>query len=176
MKTALIYGTCTGNTEVAAELIRDEIGAELIDYFDVSEIELQDLTSYDLLIIGCSTWDIGELQYDWSDVFDDLDDVDLTGTLAVFFGMGDQAAYADTYQDAIGMLHDKFAERGAKVGVGYTDPSGDKFEDSKALREDGRFCGLALDQDCQPAETEPRVTRWVAQLREELDLPVPAGT
>ena len=173
MKIALIYGTCTGNTEIAAELIRDQWGSDEIEYLEVSDVDAEDLKQYGLLIIGCPTWDVGELQYDWNDIYDKLEagEIDLQGTQAVFFGMGDQSAYPDTYQDAIGMLHDRFREAGAQVGLGYTDPSDDDFEESRALK-DGKFCGLALDQDCQPNKTEPRIEAWVAQLREELKLAV----
>ncbi|MEM1209645.1 MAG: flavodoxin [Planctomycetota bacterium] len=170
MKIALIYGTCTGNTEIAAELIRDEWGAEELDYHEVSSVAAHELAAYDLLIIGCSTWDVGELQYDWNDIYETLEtgDVSLAGTQCVFFGMGDQSAYPDTYQDAIGMLHERFQQAGAAVGMGYTDPSDDTYEASRAEMQDGKFCGLALDQDCQPTKTEPRIEAWVAQVKEEL--------
>ncbi|MEM9252817.1 MAG: flavodoxin domain-containing protein, partial [Planctomycetota bacterium] len=146
MKIALIYGTCTGNTEVAAELIRDEWGADELEYHEVSSVSAEELNEYDLLIIGCSTWDVGELQYDWNDIYEQLEegDIDLAGTQCIFFGMGDQSAYPDTYQDAIGMLHDRFKQAGASVGMGYTDPSDDTYEASRAEMEDGKFCGLAL--------------------------------
>ncbi|MEM6333091.1 MAG: flavodoxin [Planctomycetota bacterium] len=170
MKTALIYGTCTGNTQIAAELIRDEWADDQLEYREVSDVTPDELANYDLLIIGCSTWDVGELQYDWNDIYDQLEsgDFNLAGTQCVFFGMGDQSAYPDTYQDAIGMLHERFQQAGASVGMGYTDPSEDTYEASRAEMQDGKFCGLALDQDCQPTKTEPRITAWVAQLKQEL--------
>jgi len=175
MKAALIYGTCTGNTQDAAELILDEWGDDAPTLIEVSETSLEDLAEYDLLIIGCSTWDVGELQYDWNDIYDQLPEgnVKFENTQIAFFGLGDQAGYPDTYQDAIGMLHERFQGAGAKVGIGYTDPSDHEFDDSRALI-DGKFCGLALDQDAQPNLTQPRIIAWVAQLKTELNQPVPA--
>lgn len=171
MRVAIVYGTCTGNTELAAELIRDEWGAEATDYLEVSGVSAEGLTAYDLLLIGCSTWDIGELQYDWTDIYEKLEEgeVSFSGVKCAFFGMGDQSAYPDTYQDAIGMLHERFEQAGASVGLGYTDPSEDDFTASRALMKDGLFCGLALDQDCQPDTTEPRIAAWVSQIKKEVE-------
>jgi len=174
MKTAIIYGSCTGNTESTAELLRDQWGED-IELLDVSGVEPENLSQYQLLIVGSSTWDVGELQYDWNDLYDRLDegDIDLANVDVVFFGLGDQAGYPDTYQDAMGILYERFKKAGAKVGKGFTDPSDDDFEASKALIDD-KFCGLALDQNCQPDKTDSRVAHWVAQLKEELNLAVAA--
>ncbi|MEO0477742.1 MAG: flavodoxin domain-containing protein, partial [Planctomycetota bacterium] len=114
MRIALFYGTCTGKTEAVAEQIRDELGDDFFETLeDVSQIEPSDLEAYDVLFCGIPTWDVGELQYDWQDIFDQLDDVDLTGKKILFFGTGDQAGYPDTYQDAIGIVYLKMLERGA---------------------------------------------------------------
>ncbi len=176
MKTALIYGSFTGKTEAIAEQIKDEWQGDL-EVREVSGLTPQDLTQYELLIIGCPTWDVGELQYDWEDMNTNLSEVDLTGIHAVFFGLGDQDGYADTYQDAIGILHESFKEAGASVGMGYTDTDDHTFDDSRALIEDNKFCGLALDEDCQSHKTESRIAAWVKQLNEEIaELPSTAAS
>ena len=170
MKVAMLYGTCTGKTEAAADLIKDEFGE---DFFDLSDDIAQHgpevLSEYDLVICGIPTWDVGEIQYDWQDVVDGLDDVDLSGVKMAFFGLGDQGGYPDTFQDAIGMVYEKMKERGAEGGIGFTSTETYDFTGSRGLI-DGKFCGLALDDDCQPELTEQRVKDWVAQLRNELGL------
>lgn len=170
MKAALLFGTCTGKTEAAAELIRDEFGEDFFElYDDIAQHEVADLAGYDLLICGVPTWDVGEIQYDWQDIFDSLDEVDLTGTKVAFFGLGDQGGYPDTFQDAIGMVYLKMLERGAEGNIGFTSTDTYDFTESKGVI-DGKFCGLALDDDCQPELTEQRVADWVVQLKKELGL------
>ncbi len=170
MKAALLYGTCTGKTESAAELIRDEFGDDFFEtYDDIAQVGAEGLAGYDFVICGVPTWDVGEIQYDWQDVYDELDSIDLTGVKIAMFGMGDQGGYPDTYQDAIGMVYTRMLTRGAIGGIGFTDPATHDFEESKGLI-DGKFCGLALDDDCQPELTEQRVRDWVHQLKTELGL------
>jgi flavodoxin I len=37
----------------------------------------------------------------------------------------------------------------------------------QALLEDGKFCGLPLDQDNEDDKTEDRIKGWIAQLKSE---------
>lgn len=172
MNIALFYGTCTGKTEAVAEQIKEALGEDfLTTYEDVSQIEPKDLEKYDVIIAGIPTWDVGELQYDWQDIFDKLDEVNLAGKKVLMFGSGDQAGYPDTYQDAIGIVYDKFLARGATGGLGFTDASTHEYEASKGEKIVGgkkMFCGLAVDEDCQPELTEQRVADWCAQIKSEL--------
>ena len=167
MQVALIYGTLLGNTENVAESIIEELKPEYdVELVDVCTVEAADLCKWDLLICGIPTWDIGQLEYGWSDVYDDLDSVDLDLIVAMF-GLGDQHSYTETYQDAMGILYRKLVERGARGNIGFTSTDGHTFEGSDAL-VDGRFCGLAIDEEQQPDLTESRVTNWVLQIKEEL--------
>ena len=79
------------------------------------------------------------------------------------FGTGDQVSFPDSFVDAIGILYDVVARKGAEV-IGCTDPAGYDFTRSAALR-DGKFVGLAIDEDNQSGETEARVTAWLSQLK-----------
>jgi len=170
MKIGLFFGSTSGNTEEAAERIRDAIGADKLARFaSVRGIEPEELMGYDVLILGIPTWNVGELQADWDDLFPKLDRVDLTGTRIVMFGLGDVGGYPDTYQDAIGIVYEKLLERGAEGGVGFVDASEYDHFDSRAL-VDGKFCGLCLDEDTEPELTEQRIERWCRQIREELGL------
>ncbi len=169
MKIALVFGTSTGNTEATAGLIRDKLSVDELALLDVEGVRASQLTDYDVLILGSPTLGEGELQPDWFDLDEEVADTDLSGTKAVFFGLGDQEGYPDTYQDAMGMLHERFSDAGAEVGFGYTETSGHDFEASQAII-DGKFCGLAIDEDNQSELTEQRVENWVAQLRQELSL------
>ncbi len=170
MKIGLFYGSTSGKTEEVAQQIRDRIGEERLARFDsIRGIAPDELCGYDVLIVGIPTWNIGELQADWDDLFPKLDSIDLNGTRVVMFGLGDVGGYPDTYQDAMGIVYTKLLERGATGGVGFIDPADYDHFDSKALI-DGKFCGLCVDEDTEPELTEERVERWCAQLRQELEL------
>lgn len=165
-KVGLFYGTQTSNTQTEAETIQKEFGGDsVVDLIDISRAEASDFNTYDYIIIGCPTWNVGELQDDWDNYYEELDNIDLTGKKVAYFGAGDQVGYPDTFQDAIGILEEKISELGGET-VGYWSTEGYEFSDSKALH-DGKFIGLALDEDNQSDLTEKRIKTWVAQLKQE---------
>lgn len=156
---AVIYGSTTGNTSDAAVKIQDILGEE-VELFDVKDVGLDALDYFDNIIFAIPTWDYGEVQSDWQDVWDDIDEVDFNDKTVAFLGMGDQFAYAEWFQDAMGMLHDKVKARGATI-IGHWPVAGYEFDESKALTDDKQhFVGLALDEDCQPGMTEQRLNDW----------------
>ncbi|MCU0532367.1 MAG: flavodoxin FldA [Hydrococcus sp. Prado102] len=168
-KIGLFYGTQTGYTQTAAEIIQKEFGGEsVVELYDISKTEPSDFESYDYIIIGCPTWNVGELQSDWENFYDELDNINFTGKKVAYFGEGDAVGYPDTFQDAMGMLEEKISELGGET-VGYWSTEGYEFSDSKALRN-GKFVGLALDEDNQSDLTEERIKDWVAQLKQELGI------
>ena len=165
-KIGLFYGTQTGNTESAAEMIQKEFGGEdVVALHDMAEAEDSDFANYECLIIGCPTWNIGEMQSDWEGFFDELDNLEFGGKKVAYFAPGDQVGYAENFQDAIGILEEKISGLGGTT-VGYWPTDGYEFNESKALR-DGKFVGLALDDDNQPELTEKRIKEWVSQLKKE---------
>ncbi|MDO6704799.1 flavodoxin FldB [Photobacterium sp. 1_MG-2023] len=167
MKIGLFYGSTTCYTEMAAEKIRDCIGDDLVDLHNIKEASLNDMNQYDLLILGISTWDFGELQEDWEAVWNQLDGLRLEGKTIALFGLGDQEGYTEWYLDAMGMLHDKLLPSGAQF-VGYWPNQGYTFEASKALTEDkSLFVGLALDEDSQYELSDERIEQWCEQILTE---------
>ena len=168
-KIGLFFGTTTGKTEGAAEMIQAEFGGEdIVEMHDIAEAELEQLQEYDCLIIGCPTWNIGELQSDWDGYFDELDNLDFTGKKVAYFGTGDQIGYPDNFQDAMGMLEEKISELGGKT-VGHWPADGYEHEASKAIKN-GKFVGLALDEDNQSELSEKRIKSWVKQLQTEFGI------
>ena len=162
---AIVYGSTTGNTEDAAKKIQQFFGADNAELFDVKDAGLAAIEYFDKFIFALPTWDYGEVQSDWQDVWDEIDTTDFSNKTVAFVGMGDQFAYAEWFVDAMGMLHDKVVAKGANV-VGYWSVEGYDFEASKALTEDkSSFVGLALDEDCQPELTAQRVEQWCEQIR-----------
>ncbi|KOO05059.1 flavodoxin FldB [Vibrio nereis] len=165
MKIGLFYGSTTCYTEMAAEKIRTIIGEDLIDIHNVKESPLSLMAEYDFLILGISTWDFGEIQEDWNEIWDQIDGVPLSGKTVALFGLGDQEGYGEWYLDAMGMLHDELKKTGANI-VGYwPNDESYEFEASKALTADeSQFVGLALDEDSQYELSDERIANWVEQI------------
>jgi flavodoxin I len=165
-KIGLFYGTQTGYTQTDAETIQNEFGGDsVVELIDIAKAEASDFGRFENIIIGCPTWNIGELQDDWDSFFDELDNIDFSHKKVAYFGSGDQVGYADNFQDAIGILETKISERGGTT-VGYWSTVGYEFNQSKGVK-DGKFIGLALDEDNQSDLTDERIKTWVAQLKPE---------
>jgi flavodoxin I len=169
-KIGLFYGSTTGKTQSTAEMIRDEFGGEsAVTLHDVSEVtDGSEFNGYQYLIIGCPTWDIGELQADWQGYYDELDSLSFSGKKIAYFGTGDQIGYSENFQDAMGILEEKLSQLGGQT-VGNWSTDGYDFEASKAVKN-GKFIGLALDEDNQGELTEKRIKQWVTQLKQEFGI------
>lgn len=164
-KIGLFFGTQTGNTQDAAEEIQKAFGPDYVDLIEISTASTEDFDGYECLIIGCPTWNIGELQADWDGFFPDLDEIDFSGKKVAYFGCGDQEGYPDNFQDAMGILEEKISSRGGKT-VGFWPTEGYEFNESQGVRGN-QFVGLALDNDNQSDLTSKRITTWVTQLKSE---------
>lgn len=168
-KIGLFFGTQTGNTETIAEAIQAELGGNsVVDLHDVANAEVDDLKEYEYLIIGCPTWNIGELQSDWDGLYQDLDQIDFTGKKIAYFGVGDQIGYSDNFQDAMGILEEKISSLGGKT-FGYWSTNDYDFNESRAVHND-KFVGLAIDEDNQSDLTSSRIKSWVGQIKREFGL------
>jgi len=172
LKIGLFYGSTTCYTEMAAEKIQDQLnalfGEPVVELHNIQDVSLSQTAGYDILILGISTWDFGELQEDWESSWDDVHQLDLSGKIVALYGLGDQLGYADWFQDALGMLHDAIAPTGCQF-IGYWPNQGYEFAQSKALTEDGsHFVGLSLDDENQYDQTDDRILSWCTQLVTEL--------
>ncbi len=160
----LFYGSSTCYTEMAAEKIRAFIGEDRVDLFNIADTPIITAQFYPYLIFGIPTWDYGELQDDWADIWPDLEELQLSGKIVALYGLGDQIGYPEWFQDALGYLHQKLLERGATI-IGEWSTDGYSFEASRALTVDGRhFAGLALDDENQFELSESRIDAWCRQI------------
>jgi flavodoxin I len=167
-KIGLFYGTQTGKTEQIASMIQEELGEDMVDIHDMSDVRVSDFVDYQHLIIGVPTWNNGELSSDWEAFFPELDDIDFNGKTVAYFGVGDQTGYADTFMDAIGILEAKISSQGGKTVCPWS-TDGYDFEASKGVRE-GKFIGLALDEDNQGDLTESRIKTWIGQVKQAFSI------
>lgn len=165
----IFFGSDTGNTENVAKIIQKRLGKDLCDVKDIAKSTKEDIGQYDFLLLGIPTWYYGEAQCDWDDFFPELEQVDFTDKLVGIFGCGDQEDYAEYFLDAMGMVGDIAASKGAII-VGQTSTDGYEFEASKAEIEEGKFIGLGIDEDRQPELTDERIKSWCKQIHDEMCL------
>lgn len=164
MKTAIFYGSSLGNTQFVAEKINVQWpNAECIP---VNDLRSDDILDYDFIILGTSTWGLGNLQDDFELFVDLLLSLDLSDKTFALFGCGDQQTYPDSFCDGMGKLYSLLFNKGWKI-IGYWPVDGYDFSESEAVI-DNRFVGLALDEDNEPDMTDVRVIGWVEQLKAEL--------
>jgi len=170
MKIGLFYGSDTGNTETAAETIREKIGEHLVTLHEVFDTDLPKImTQYDFIILGVPTWYDGEIQNEWADKVHDLAMIDLTGYKVAIYGLGDQQDWGEYFCDAMAALAEKSQQSGATI-IGHWPSTGYDFTESKALIDENTFIGLTLDEDRQPDLTESRIDTWLEQLTSELGI------
>lgn len=166
----LFYGSSTCYTEMAAEKIRTALGEVRVDLFNIADTPVVTTEFYDYLIFGIPTWDYGELQEDWEEIWEDLDEIDITGRKIAIFGLGDQIGYPEWFLDAMGYLHSKLVSHGA-IPCGYWPTTGYQFEASKALTADqSAFVGLALDEENEFHLSEDRIRQWCQQVLQEFGI------
>jgi flavodoxin I len=162
--TGIFYGSSGGNTKSVARKIAGQLGVGANDIHDVAKAKASDLTTYDTLLFGSSTWGLGDLQDDWEDFIREVAKADLTGKKIALFGCGDSSSYADTFCDAMGKIYR--AVKDSATIIGFTETAGYSFDNSEAV-VDNHFVGLAIDEDNESRLTEERIKKWVAQLKNE---------
>jgi flavodoxin I len=160
----IFFGSTEGNTERVVNQIQQLFGDDA-ELHNVNSSSADDMQPYDNLILACPTWEIGQLQEDWDAFIDEIENVDYTGKKVTYLGLGDADGYPDTFLDAMGIIHDRIKDKGAKF-VGQWPTEGYNFTASKGV-VDGKFLGLGIDEDNQKDLTAGRVEKWVAQLRLE---------
>ncbi|MDR2084489.1 MAG: flavodoxin [Bacteroidales bacterium] len=161
-KIAIIYGSSTGNTETIALNIAEKLSGEDIKLIEVSKLKASDLDEFSNLILGTSTWGLGELQDDWDVAISLLEKSNLNGKVIALYGLGDASSYSDTFVDGMGIIYDTIKDKGCNV-IGETSTDGYQFDSSKAV-VDGKFIGLALDEDTESNLTGARLDKWIANI------------
>jgi flavodoxin I len=96
-KIAIFFGSDDGNTESVSHRIARRLGEEAVDIYDVGEVKQLDFLNYDRLILGIPTWDFGQIQSDWEEFWEDVEDINFSGKTVAFVGLGDQFGYADFF-------------------------------------------------------------------------------
>jgi len=162
-KIAIVYGSTTGNTESIAKKIAQKLSEEEVQLIEVSKLKSEDLEAFSNLILGTSTWGLGDLQDDWESALSVLKKSNLNGKIIALFGLGDADSYSDTFVDGMGIIYEAIKDMGCKH-IGAFPVSGYRFDSSKAVVDDN-FVGLPLDEDSESNQTDGRIDQWIASIR-----------
>jgi len=167
MNIGIFYGSSSGNTEKAVEKIRRRLSLPEENIHDISETEAETFENYDVIIFASSSTGTGNMQPDWAEFLNKLEEIDFSDKTVAFVGMGDQMMFPDSFLGGISYLYSLVAKKAERVIGGNWPADGYEFEHSGFFKK-GNFRGLALDADNQPELTDERIERWVRQIQEEL--------
>lgn len=154
-----------GATELVAEQVAGALYRELgteVPCRDLAYYDLGALAEHDLIVLGLSTWNIGQLPSDLELRLPELAGLDLHGKLLALFGTGDAVGYPDTYLDALALVDDALTTTGVER-IGDWPTAGYSFVESLA-RQGDHFIGLGVDEDNEPELTDERVAGWVKKV------------
>ncbi len=160
MNIAVLYGSSLGNTQFVAEKIHSYFPDALLA--SVSDLKVDTLPSFDLIVLGTSTWGVGDMQDDFELFVKQMLQAELAGKAFALFGLGDQHNYPDTFCNGMGKLFHLLKNKAVRF-VGDWPVEGYDFSESEAL-VDGHFVGLAIDEENEPDLTDGRVAQWCRQL------------
>ena len=163
-KIGILYGSSTGNTEIVADKIQARFGEENAEVLNIDAVDKEEVEQFQYLILGTSTWGLGDMQDDWDEFIDILLSCDLSKKKIALFGLGDQEVYAESFVDGMGKLYDKISKKATIVGAWAADEY--RHVESIAVRK-GKFVGLAIDWDNEEKQTDERVTKWTNELKKE---------
>lgn len=167
-KIGIFYGSTTGTTKDIAGRIATKLGVESSSVYDVADTAPSDVASYDVLLLGTSTWGAGEIQDDWEDFMAGLEVLDLSGKKVGLFGCGDESM-SDTFCNGVGILYDRLKGSGAQFIGGYG-TVGYEFEESLAVSADAvEAVGLLIDDVNHSDTVDERIDGWVVEIKKEID-------
>ena len=170
-KVGIFFGTDTGSTRLIAKMIAKKLGDSIASKpLNVNRINVEDMLSYEALILGTPTYGEGQVPGkstkvaagSWEEFLPQLKEKDLSGKVVAIYGLGDQEKYSERFCDGLYQLYSRLVQCGANI-VGDWSTEGYNFEKSESV-VNGKFVGLVLDQSNQRLLTEERVDAWLEQI------------
>lgn len=114
MKVAVLYGSTTGTTENAAELIKANMSHE-VSLMNVAAMNPTIVDEADLVLLGSSTWGYGDLQEDFSNYIEEIQSDNYGGKKVAVFGSGDSKGFGDVFCEAVKIITDHLQGVGAEI-------------------------------------------------------------
>ncbi|MGT2742998.1 flavodoxin [Streptococcus plurextorum] len=113
----IVYASMTGNTEEIADIVAkklEELG-HTVEVDECTTVDASDFEGSDLAIVATYTYGDGDLPDEIVDFYEDLADVDLSGTIYGVVGSGD--TFYDYFCKSVDEFEEQFALTGATKGA-----------------------------------------------------------
>lgn len=164
-KIGIFYGSTTGTTEDVAEGIAKRLGVDKKDIHNVADTAPSALGDYDVIVIGASTWNDGDLQEDMATFLDGAAALDLREKEVAIFGCGDEQM-ASTFCNSVGEIYHRLHDTHAMFIAPFeNNPYTYEHSDSDVK---GMIVGLCLDNVNHPEDTDARLDAWCEIIKEEI--------
>ncbi len=165
-KIGIFFGSSSGTTEDIAGRVAGLFGVSSSDVHNVADANVADMANYDVLLLGSSTWGMGDLQDDWVDFLPEAAKQDLNGKKVAFFGCGDSSSYSDTYCDSLATIKEELAGTGCTF-IGKVPAEGHNFDETRC-QEGDELIGALLDEVNESGETDERLEIWADAVKKAL--------
>lgn len=135
----IIYASLTGNTEIVCEKLSEIMDAADLDsgLFKAEEVHNDIFLQGRDFVLATSTWNNGQLNDMFLDLYDGLLEVDLTGKRFAFIGVGDMSYGEELFCKGIQLIKKRVLESGGQ-------------QLQEVLKIDGEF----------DKEEEQKLTEW----------------
>ena len=113
----VVFGTTSGNTELLAESVSQGLKEANLEVAikNVVDTAVDQLKDYDLVVLGCPTYEEGDLQEDFTDFYEAMRGLSLKGKKAAVFGPGSEDMYPETFCHAVDILEERLKACDAEI-------------------------------------------------------------
>lgn len=172
-KTALFFSPEGGNVNRVANKLAELIGNDKVDIIPVKEAEKGDLDKYNKIIlvgstVGADHWNNEIVVDEWPEFFTKIKEISLEKKKVAIVGLGNSVLYPEHFADGMAILYERIKQQNGEP-LGFTDAKVYDFTDSKALNDEGFFCGLPIDEDNEAELTTERLERWISILKPDFE-------
>lgn len=165
-KIGIFFGSTTGNTEELASTVAQHFGVAGEDVHNVENADVATMANYNLLLLGSSTWGVGDLQDDWEDFLPKAAKQDLKGKKVALFGCGNSVSNSDTFCNSLATIKEELNQTGCTFVGDYT-PTDYEYDETRCL-QDGKLIGLLADEDNESEKTPARLATWIEAIKAAL--------
>ena len=172
-RTALLFSPEGGNVNRVTNKLGEIIGNDKVDIIPVRNVFEGELDKYEQIIfvgstVGADHWTNKMVKDEWQEFFLKRDELSFENKKVAIVGLGNSVLYPEHFADGMAHLYDKITERKGNV-LGFVEAKNYDFTDSKAVNEDGFFCGLPIDEDNEEDLTTERLEKWISNLKPDFD-------
>ncbi len=113
----IIYGTVGGNTELVCKRVEEVLAEKghAVQILKAKIADPADLGEWDLLVLACPTYGIGELEDYFEAFLGKLDTVDLKGRKCAVIGLGDPKYDPDYHLESAKIIMEFLKKKEARV-------------------------------------------------------------